>query len=212
MTDAFANLVAPIVRHVVDLLHDLESGEAPSPLPAVRDRLLRLLGEADQKATTAAALTHDYALAKYALVYWIDEVLTNSSWGQEQVWSKHILEFDLFRERERATRFYERAREAEALAGTDPLEVFFLCGVLGFRGKHVHDSTAFRAWAERAYNRIVAGRNQPDRFLPEEVRDAEQKPLAPLPGKSILLATSVLVSVTALVTLACFLLAVHLAV
>lgn len=211
MTDAFAELVSPIVREVLDLQHGLERGEQPA-LDAVRSRLLALLAEADQKAATSSRLAHDYAVAKPALVYWIDEVLINAPWDHGPAWGQHILEWDLFRERLRADRFYERAREAEALAGTDPLEVYFLCGALGFRGRHAHDLPAFRAWSDRAYNRVVSGRGQPDRFLPDDPQDANRTPPGPLPGKSILLTTSVLVAATALVTLACFILAVHLAV
>lgn len=211
MTDAFADLVSPVLRHVVDLQHAVDQGEHP-PLFTVRDRLLALLAEADQKAAASTQLHHDYTLAKYALVYWLDEVLINSSWEHAQEWGQHILEWDLFRERLRADRFFERAREAEALAGTDPLEVYLLCGALGFRGRHAHDLPAFRAWAERAYHRIATGRQPPDRFLPDDPRDAERGPLGPLPGKSLLLTTSILVAATALVTLGAFLLAIHLTV
>ncbi len=112
-------------------------------------------------------------------------------------------------DRNRARRFYEKAREAEALAGTDPLEVFFLAVALGFRGDYALDEPGLHRWAERAYARIAAGSQQPERFLPDEGR-GDIAPLEPLPGKTRLLIVSVLVSATAIVTLACFLLSVHL--
>jgi type VI secretion system protein ImpK len=206
MTDAFANLVGPVFQHVVDLQARLEEGESPT-LQAERDRILAVLGEAERKAgASSSQLAHDFELARRALVYWIDEVLINSGWDHATEWKQHILEWDIYQERLRADRFYELAHEAETLAGTDPLETFFLCVALGFRGHYVDRPKELDGWVERVYNRIVAGSHQPDRFMADDSgRDA---PLQPLSGKSVLLAASLLVSATALATLACFVLAI----
>ena len=206
MTDAFANLVGPVFQHVVDLQDRLGQGESPT-LPAERERILAVLGEAERKAgASSSQLAHDFELARRALVYWIDEVLINSGWEHAVAWKQHILEWDIYQERLRADRFYEVAHEAETLAGTDPLETFFLCVALGFRGRYLDRPKELETWAERAYNRIVAGSHQPEKFLPDDTGPGA--PLQPLSGKSVLLAASLLVSATALVTLACFVLAI----
>ena len=206
MTDAFANLVGPVFQHLIDLQLRLDEGETP-PLETEREAILAVLGEAEQKAgASSSQLAHDFELAKRALVYWIDEVLINSRWEHAGEWRQHILEWDIYHERLRADRFYETAHDAETLAGTDPLETFFLCVALGFRGHYVDRPKELEGWAERVYNRIVAGSRQPDKFMADDGgRDA---PLQPLAGKSVLLAASLLVSATALVTLACFVLAI----
>jgi type VI secretion system protein ImpK len=212
MTDAFAQIVTPVFRHVIDFQHAIASPAAADhpALDAERQRILSLLGEAEQKAAASGELAQDYELAKYALVYWIDEVLINSSWRHAPEWGQHILEWDLFHERLRADRFFEKARDAEARASTNPLETFFLAVALGFRGRMLDDA-GVRAWADRVYARILAGSRQPERFLPDEPRDANLHELEPLPGKSLLLTVSALVSFTAIVTLVCFLIAVQLA-
>ncbi len=207
MNDAFAHLVGPVLQFMIEFPRRLARGEDP-PLDEVRGELLALLVEAEQRAPRE--LAGDFALAKYALIYWIDEVLINSGWSRALDWREHILEWDFYRERLGGEAFFDRAREAEALSRTDPLEVFFLCVALGFQGKYTFSRPDLRKWAERAYGRIASGSKHPDRFLPEEPRDEVPTPLRPLPGKSILLAVCVLVSVTTLVTLACFILAVHL--
>lgn len=220
MTDAFFNLIGPVIRYVIDLQLKVEQGEH-TPLPVVREKIMGRLAEAEQRASVSTQLMHDFELAKYALVYWVDEVLIDSAWEHALAWKQHILEWDIYRERLRADRFFEKAAEAATLAGTDPLEVFFICAALGFRGKYrpkpedaateAADKLAnFQKWAERAYGRVVAGSSQPERFLPDEPRDAERGPLAPLPGKSYLLAVSILVSITSLVSLLGFLAAVEL--
>ena len=206
MTDAFANLVGPVFQHVVDLQDGLNAGESPT-LQAERDRILAVLGDAERKAgASSSQLAHDFELARRALVYWIDEVLINSGWDHATEWKQHILEWDIYQERLRADRFYEIAHEAETLAGTDPLETFFLCVTLGFRGRYVDRPKELEVWAERVYNRIVAGSHQPDKFMADD--SGRNAPLQPLAGKSVLLAASLLVSATALATLACFVLAI----
>ena len=211
MTDAFAALVGPIVQHLIEFQGRLARGEHP-PLGPEHDKLLTMLGEAEQRASTSTQSAHDFELARHALVYWIDEILINSSWEYSLEWKNHILEWDIYRERLRADRFFEKAREAEALAGTDPLETFYLCVALGFRGRFaVEEPRELLKWGERAYARVLAGSRQPDRFLPDEAADLKLEALRPLPGKSVLLAVSILVSASVLTTLACFILAVHLA-
>ena len=184
----------------------MDEEESP-PLDAERERILAVLGAAEQKAgASSSQLAHDFELAKHALVYWIDEVLINSRWDQATEWRQHILEWDVYHERLRADRFYEIANDAETLAGTDPLETFFLCVALGFRGRYADHSKELRLWSERVYNRVVAGSHHPDKFLPDD--PGPREPLRPLPGKSILLAVSLIVALSVVTTLACFVLAV----
>jgi type VI secretion system protein ImpK len=206
MTDAFASLISPVFQIVIDLQARLEQGENPAMAP-VREQIIVVLDEAERKAAVSAQLAHDFRLAKHALVYWIDEILINSPWKHAMEWRQHILEWDLFQERLRADRFYEMAHEAEVLANTDPLETFYLCVALGFRGRHVDSHAELRNWSERIYNRIASSSQQPEKFMPDETQEREE--LHPLPGQSILLAISALVSLSALVTVICFALAVR---
>lgn len=205
MTDPFASLISPVFQQVIDLQARLQAGESPR-WEAERGQILAALDEAERKASVSTQLAHDFELARYALVYWIDEILINAPWSHALEWRQHILEWEIYQERYRADKFFEKATEAEALAETDPLETFYVCVALGFRGKHRDGPTDLRRWGERVYNRIVASGHQSDKFLPDEA--VERQPLKPLPGKTILLAVSVLVSITALVTLACFVVAV----
>ncbi len=205
MTDPFASLISPVFQQVIDLQARLQAGESPR-WEAERGQILAALDEAERKASVSTQLAHDFELARYALVYWIDEILINAPWSHALEWRQHILEWEIYQERYRADKFFEKAAEAEALAETDPLETFYVCVALGFRGKHRDGPTDLRRWGERVYNRIVASGHQSDKFLPDEA--VERRPLKPLPGKTILLAVSVLVSITALVTLACFVVAV----
>ena len=205
MTDAFAGLVYPVFQGVIGLLRRIEDGEDPS-VEAERAGVVALLAESEQKAASSSGLAADFRLAKPALVYWIDEVLIDSPWRSALDWKNHILEWEFFGQRERADRFFELAHQAELLAGTDPLETFYLAVAMGFRGKFADDPDGLKAWSDRVYQRVFAGLNQPERFLPDA--PAEGGPPRPLPGQSILLAVSILVALTALFSVACFVVAV----
>src|SRR4051812_33454291 len=118
MTDPFASLVSPVFQTVLNLQQRLEAGENP-PLGPEREQIVVALDEAARKAGISSQLSHDFELAKHALVYWIDEILINSPWSHALEWRQQILEWDIYQERLRADRFFEKAHEAEVLANTD---------------------------------------------------------------------------------------------
>lgn len=206
MRDVFAQVIDPIFRYVIEVRQGAARGEHP-PLEAVRADLLAQFAEAEQKAATARETSLTFGQVKYALVYWADEVLINSSWRHADAWRNHILEWEYFGENVGGDRFYEKAEEAERLADAEPLEVFLLCVTLGFRGKLGFDPPGLRRWVERAYGRVAAANAPPERFLPEDDRGARGT-LGALPGQTVLLGVSVLVSATALLTLGAFLYAI----
>lgn len=205
MTDPFARVIGPIVQHVLEFQRALAAGTHPD-LHTERNELLSLLDEAEQKAAGHRETAHAFDLARHALIYWIDEVLINSQWTHAPDWRDHILERDFYGERLGGERFYEKARDAEARAGADALEAYFLCVALGFRGQHSQSPRELQAWADRVYRRIAEAGGNPDRFLPDDPRDPDEGPLQPLPGPSILLTVSVLASASLLASLACFIL------
>src|SRR5262249_61526047 len=116
-----------------------------------------------------------------------------------------MLEWEYFRERIRAECFYEEADKALRLECTDPIETFYLCLAMGFRGKYDDDPEGLFLWANQMHQRVGAGWRQPDRFLPDE--PLGRAPLTPRSGPSVLLAVSLLVSLSALATVAGFVLA-----
>src|SRR5262249_33617009 len=79
MTEAFTTLVSPVFRQVIQLLRRTGQGECPELEPE-RVKVVALLEEASRQARASAHLAADFALARHALVYWIDEVLNNAPW------------------------------------------------------------------------------------------------------------------------------------
>jgi type VI secretion system protein ImpK len=206
MTDAFAALVIPIFRKTIDLQARLARGE-PRSLDDVTRMAAGWVEEARRRAMGVPGLQRSFEMAQYGIVAWIDEVLTESEWGKKAGSPEEILEWDLFDSRDRATLFYEHADQADEAGDMDALEIYLLGVTLGFRGKLVYDEAELADWVHRVYGRISEVGTVPDRPFADDPPRSE--PFGPLRGPSWLLTVSVLVSITALVTLAAYLIAVH---
>jgi type VI secretion system protein ImpK len=206
MTDAFADLVMPVFRRVIELQDRLAWEESRS-LEDVKQATGGWLEDARRRAMGQAALAQSFERARYGLVAWIDEVLTDSPWGAKMGSPEQILEWDLFRSRDRAYRFYQLADEAEDHGDTDALATYLLCVTLGFKGEYRHEEAGLADWVQRVYDKVSAAGAVPSRPFPDD--PPRKQVFGPLRGTSLLLTTSILVSITALTTLFAYLLAVH---
>lgn len=208
MTDAFADLATPILQRVIDLQNRLDRGE-PKTLDEVMHLTRGWIDEAGRRAVANPTLGRSFDRARFGLVAWIDETLTNSEWGRSVGWGseEHVLEWFTFGSRGRAYLFYQHSDEAESHGDADALEVYLLCVALGFRGELVYDEEQLNAWVERVYARIGESSSVAPRPFLEE--DGAGPGLEPLKGPSLLVAVSILFAVTALFTLAAYLSAVH---
>jgi type VI secretion system protein ImpK len=210
MTGPFAALVGPVLEHVLSFREALRRGEQP-PLEAEKRAIIRLVYETDKRAAEIPAVARDFALARYALVYYIDEILiTSAEWQHAAAWKNAILEIHYFGAPRRAAQdFWARAVQAETLArggkGADALETFYLCAALGFRGEMVLDQAELARWFDRVYPIIYTGFPASNSAPHGEVRWG----LRPLAGGRLLVCVAVLISVTALLTVLAFIAAVH---
>jgi type VI protein secretion system component VasF len=214
MTPEFAQPVNRIFDAVLDLVDRIERHERPDL--SEEKKLIRM----DLDALTAGA-THkpgqrveDFELARRALLYWVDEVLTSAN----AEWKDITLEFDYFAEKNRAWRFYEYGERAARASSSDVIETWYLCLVLGFEGdigeafrEHLHQplpggasnsAEARRAWA----NELARLIRKPS--LPEMVGEPLSGGVEPLTGATWLqtmLALLFVVSVAFIVLMAIYL-------
>jgi len=97
-----------------------------------------------------------FAGIRYALTCWLDEVfIGDSRWSEE--WRHQALELDLYGEVLRFDRFWEQARRAESRSSPDALEAYFLCAMLGFRGRNAGAPEQMQAWCDSVEPRITGG-------------------------------------------------------
>jgi type VI secretion system protein ImpK len=217
VTDPFSNLVLPIFRRLIDLVGTLAAGGNSPSLDDVKRRVRGWIEDAELVASVDATLSVEFEMAKYGLVGWIDELLTDSAWGEEVGWGseQHVLEWDLYRDHNRATKFYEHAEIAfaaltQARASADPLETYLMCVTLGFRGELKFDDARFNAWVDRVYAKVSESNSMADRPFAEKPGDAAGTPLLPRSGPGLLLKASILTAITTVATLAAYIASVHL--
>jgi type VI secretion system protein ImpK len=205
MNPRFAATVDPIFEHVLDVLERIgrnEVVEAADEREQIRNRFRTAEAEIGEKP--------GWALAKYALVAWIDDMFIEAPWDGRNWWENNSLEFEYFKTRDRATQFFIKAKESAELSQRDALEVFYLCVVLGFRGLYGLSESAFLAeqlqlptdvesWAKRTAQAIQLGQGRPR--LTGTARPGLGAP--PLEGKFVLvgsaLVTVILVTFTTVV-------------
>lgn len=146
MHETFQSRVVPLTLYVLDILDCIEVSDGSEPAAEeVRPKLKNMLGLFNVNGPRQ----QDFALAKSALVFWIDEVLVNSPWAAATQWQDNPLEREIYGSRNRAWKFFENADAARSLEDTDALEIFTQCVALGFRGiyrgESLKSTAAFQA-------------------------------------------------------------------
>lgn len=137
MTPQFAKSVDPIFLFGVDLIHRAMSGDTVSPdQEHFRARALFEQAEAELGSEK------EWALAKYALASWIDEMLVDMPWSGRDWWGNNVLEVHFFNTRLCNEQFFLKAKEASTLSKKNAQEVFYDCVVLGFRGLYRDENLA----------------------------------------------------------------------
>ncbi len=192
MTPEFSSLVDPVFQCVLDLVRRVERGERYD-LQYERSKIRNAIDDADRRASTPRSTVplHDFQIARKAIVYWADEVLTEAA----PDWKDILLEREYYETRSRASKFYVEGELNGMNGSPDVAETFYLALVLGFVGD-IRD--AFRNHLNRD---LPAGASDPDaareawaRQLEQRIRQAEApeitgQPLeghvAPLTGQSL---------------------------
>lgn len=207
MTPKFAKAVDPVFLGVLDLLERIERNQ---PI-AVADERIRI----EKKLSHAESLlgqTHDWILAKYALVCWIDAMLIGAPWEGNREWTENPLEVVWWRAhpdpnvvdyRQAYVEFYRKGRHAAALPNKDALEVFYICAVMGFRGMYGDNAGMMHAqsegfpprlddWARQTAASIQLGQGRP----PIHEKPKLPNGAFPLNGRSAMISMSVFGVVT----------------
>jgi type VI secretion system protein ImpK len=200
MQEQIANVVYPVITYGLNLKERLERGEHLDMLDEQAALKGRLLSDNDatrfsdygsdkrqddsvisSRSSADGRRSMDTFLGiRYALVCWLDELfIANSPWGAE--WNEHKLETDLYRSNDRAWLFWEQAKRAESRQGSDALEVFFLCVMLGFRGEWRDYPDKLQAWVNSAQARLAQSMGK-DFAVPPEIQAPVSVP--PLHGRA----------------------------
>lgn len=183
MQDAIASFVHPVLTQGLTLKERVQRGERLD-MGREQARLRRLLlAEGSQRYPDFAGEgnevnEHDRFLGiRYALACWLDEIFINDSpWGPE--WNAESLEWALFHSNDRAFKFWNQADMAKERPGSDSLEGFYLCVMLGFRGNLRENPEELRARTDAARARITKSQEQSIQMPAERTVPVNPWPLA----------------------------------
>jgi type VI secretion system protein ImpK len=104
----------------------------------LRSRTKDMLSRLDTKARAAGIEFELVEQAKFALVAFLDEAITEISFDQKDAWLSNPLQMELFNRYDAGEEFFKRLQQLRqrAQANIPALEVYYLCLVAGFKGKY----------------------------------------------------------------------------
>jgi len=162
----FAAHVHDIFGRGLDLHERLQRGD-PADFRVEHERLRKLLwgdGEVAANPEYVGEPAAQFFGARYALACWLDELfILDSPWGRR--WAEVSMEVELVKygSQDRAWRFWTQAEDAARRPGTDALEVYLWCAMLGFHGEPGDEKAGGldpTDWAERTRKHLIKSRHQ----------------------------------------------------
>lgn len=137
------------VQTLLDLLQEgfyllfmLKNGSAPPGEVPFLDSITAYLAEFDREARKLRAQGEDIEDAKYAFCAALDEIILSSPFPMRVEWERRPLQLVIFGDQLAGEHFYDRLEGLRSSGGArlPALQVFHMCLLIGFRGKHAHDS------------------------------------------------------------------------
>ncbi|WP_295994311.1 DotU family type IV/VI secretion system protein [Rugamonas sp.] len=135
---------------LIDLLHDgffllflLKNGATPPTEDTLMDRVTVLLADFDGEARKLRLPGDDIAAAKYAYCAALDEIVLGSGLPMRDSWERRPLQLAMLGDQLAGENFFERLEELRSKGGARllALQVFHLCLLLGYRGRHAFDAS-----------------------------------------------------------------------
>lgn len=131
---------------LVDLLYEgfymvflLRNGNTPHCRSDFSTRICTFLGDFEREAKQRHFDPEDIHDAKYAFSAMIDETVLSSTMSIREEWARQPLQLTLFGDQLAGEHFFDRLECARNGAGRRraALEVFYMCLLLGFKGKYL---------------------------------------------------------------------------
>jgi type VI secretion system protein ImpK len=122
---------------VFDLILRLQSGLI-KPSNELRPKIKSLLDDFDRRAERYRFNHKIIQISKFALAAFVDETVLTGEFHLKEEWEKFPLQLEYFGEQLAGEKFYDKLeamlKQIEQTA--DAVEVFYVCMLLGFKGKY----------------------------------------------------------------------------
>jgi len=134
--------LADLCAECLMLIQQLRLAGSIDDSTRLRSKILDVLGRVERGARDSGIEHEDVQNAKFALVAFLDEAITGLSFADKEKWIANPLQLELFQLNSAGEEFYRRLGELRQRPqqNTQVLEVYYLCMVLGFKGKYLYDN------------------------------------------------------------------------
>jgi type VI secretion system protein ImpK len=172
-----SELPAPGVNPVVDaaatllaLATRLRRARQPQNVGALRERVIAELKVFEQKIRAQSLATNLIRAAHYAVCATIDDIVLNSPWGSQSLWTQQSLLSTFHTDVAGGDRFFDvlSSLQSDPAKNISVLELLFVCLSLGFEGRyrvHPRGASELARVQENLYHVIRQYRGEAEREL-----------------------------------------------
>jgi type VI secretion system protein ImpK len=123
---------------LLDLSGQIKNRASHGDPESLRDRVIAEINEFERRITQLGVSPRTIRSARYALCATIDDVVLNTPWGSQSIWSQQSMAATFHNEVVGGNRFWELLDQLkkEAAVNVDLLELLYVCISLGFEGKY----------------------------------------------------------------------------
>lgn len=132
------NALAGGAMALLSLVVQLRSSSSHNDVPGLRNAIINEIKTFDSKARQSGCPADQVQTARYALCALIDEVVLNTPWGCNSIWSTQGMLITFHQESWGGEKVFQVLNNIISQPGTyhDLLELFYYCLSLGFEGKY----------------------------------------------------------------------------
>jgi len=184
-----SNDLVSLAGPVFELLLKLQAGLI-EPSNELRPSLKQLLDDFEQRGVTLRYGTNQIQSAKFALTAFADEIMLSAALPLHEEWEKFPLQLEYFREHLGGVKFFEKLDELlkNPEQEADVIEVFYVCILLGFKGKYkIYMEDQLKALTEATANELRRVGRLTETDLSPHWRVTDRLPPPPQRGVPLLL-------------------------
>jgi type VI secretion system protein ImpK len=164
---------------VFDLILRLQAGLI-KPSNELRPKIKSLLDDFDRRAERFKFNHKIIQISKFALAAFVDETVLTGNFYLKEEWERFPLQLEYFGEQLAGEKFYDKLeamlKQIEQTA--DAVEVFYVCMLLGFKGKYaVYEQDKLLNIMQRTANALVrVGKIKQVELSPNAFKNDQPKP------------------------------------
>jgi len=123
---------------LLSLVAQLRNSSSHNDVPGLRNAIINEIKTFDSKARQSGCPADQVQTARYALCALLDEVVLNTPWGCDSIWSTQGMLITFHKESWGGEKVFQVLNNIIAQPGTyfNLLELFYYCLSLGFEGKY----------------------------------------------------------------------------